>query len=195
VAAVTAGVLLRSSLFAEDFRTYTSQQTLVPFQLEHPTDWAPTVLLSSDFVLGPDPTVLGDLFRKPGDPTAWAPVRAALQSGDPEPVWAYAYSSAATYDIAAGEELRESLQLLLPATTQLDPGQREVQVAGAPAAELEGTTTDPADAQTRLRLMAVVVQPPGAGGAVLLVFFAAPDDFEDQRATFERVRDSFQVLG
>ena len=30
---------------------------------------------------------------------------------------------------------------------------------------------------------------------VLLAFFAHPDVFEEQRSTFERVRDSFQVTG
>jgi hypothetical protein len=38
-----------------------------------------------------------------------------------------------------------------------------------------------------------VVQPPGAGGVVLLAFFAPEDAFDDHRSTFERVRDSLQI--
>jgi len=84
---------------------------------------------------------------------------------------------------------------LLPANTEFDPLHRDVSVAGSQADELEAVTSDPQDPQFRLRVLIDVVQPSGAGGAVLLAFFAPPDVFEDQRSTFERVRDSFQVTG
>ena len=68
-------------------------------------------------------------------------------------------------------------------------------MAGAPAVEMEAVTSDPQNAQTRLRVLVDVVQSPGAGGAVLLAFFAPPDTFDGHRATFERVRDSFTFTG
>jgi hypothetical protein len=118
-----------------------------------------------------------------------------LRSGATEDVWLYVYSSAATYDTSGAEQLQDSIRLLLPQTTVFDAVHREVTVTGAEADELEAVTTDPQDPRNRLRVLVDVVQPPGAGGAVLLAFFAPPDSFEDQRATFERIRDSFQVTG
>ena len=68
-----------------------------------------------------------------------------------------------------------------------------MQVAGDRADELTAFAFDPENPDTRLRLMVDVVQPPGAGGAVVLAFFAPPDTFEDHLPTFERVRDSLQI--
>jgi hypothetical protein len=42
-------------------------------------------------------------------------------------------------------------------------------------------------------VLADIVQPADAGGAVLLAFFAPPDTFEDHLPTFERIRDSLQL--
>jgi hypothetical protein len=59
---------------------------------------------------------------------------------------------------------------------------------------MEAVTSDPDNPQTRLRVLVDVVQPPGAQGAVLLAFFAPADGFEAQRHTFERIRDSLQII-
>jgi hypothetical protein len=68
-----------------------------------------------------------------------------------------------------------------------------VQVAGGRADELTAFAFDPENPDTRLRAMVDVVQPAGAGGAVILAFFAPPDTFEDRLPTFERIRDSLQI--
>jgi hypothetical protein len=68
-----------------------------------------------------------------------------------------------------------------------------VSVARARADELEAVVSDPQQPQTRLRLLVDVVEPPGAEGAVLLAFFAPPDSFENNRSTFEKVRDSLTI--
>jgi hypothetical protein len=60
---------------------------------------------------------------------------------------------------------------------------------------MEAVTSDPQNPQTRLRALVDIVQSPGAGGAVLLAFFAPPDSFDDHRAMFERVRDSVTFTG
>jgi hypothetical protein len=103
------------------------------------------------------------------------------------------YSSATTYDTSDVKAFRDSITLLLPATTEFKSALREVSVAGALADEMEGVTSDPANPQNSLRVLVDVVQPPGAGGALLLAFSAPPDRFEDHRSTFETIRDSLQI--
>jgi hypothetical protein len=57
---------------------------------------------------------------------------------------------------------------------------------------MEAVAYDPANPQTRLRVLVDVVQP-SSGGTVLLAFFAPPDTFEDHRSTFETIRDSLDI--
>ena len=188
-----AAVFLQPVLFSEDYRSYTSTQTLVPFRLEHPAEWGSAVGPASDIVLAPDPTAGDDLFFLKGSPEAWASMADIVRSGSSESVWLYVYTSAATFDDSWSEALQGSIAPLLPATTEFDSSAREVSVAGGPAHEIEAVTYDLDNPQTRLRVLVDVVQPPGAGGAVLLAFFAPEDTFEDHRPTFERVRDSLQI--
>jgi serine/threonine protein kinase len=195
VLVATAAVLLRSSLFSEEYRTFTSRETVVPFRLDHPADWGTVVSPASDIVLGPNPTAADDLLFLRGAPEAWASATDAVRSGSPDSVWLYVYSSAATYDTADTQALQDSVVSLLPRDTQFDSAPREVSVAGAPADEMEAVASDPENPQTRLRVLVDVVDPPGAGGAVLLAFFAPPDTFEDHRPTFERIRDSLEITG
>ena len=188
-----AAVLLRSFVFSEHYRTYTSDLTVVPFRLDHPADWHSRAGAASDIVLGPDPTAAANLFFNKGSPEDWASTADTVRSGSPGAVWLYVYSSATTYDTSDDKAFRDSITLLLPATTEFKSALREVSVAGALADEMEGVTSDPANPQNRLRVLVDVVQPPGAGGALLLAFFAPPDSFEDHRSTFETIRDSLQI--
>ncbi|TFV68946.1 serine/threonine protein kinase [Blastococcus sp. CT_GayMR19] len=188
-------VLLQSFLSSEDYRTFTSRETVVPFRLDHPADWGTVVSPASDIVLGPNPTAADELFFLRGAPDGWANATDAVRSGSPDSVWLYVYSSAATYDTADTQALQDSVASLLPRDTQFESAHREVSVAGAPADEMEAVASDPEDPQTRLRVLVDVVDPPGAGGAVLLAFFAPPDTFEDHRPTFERIRDSLEITG
>jgi hypothetical protein len=193
VLVAVGAVVLRSTLLSEDYRTYTSNQTLVPFRLDHPADWGSAVGSASDVVLGPDPTTADELFFLKGTPDAWASTTDIVRSGAPEDVWLYVYTSAATFDTSGGQALEESIAPLLPATTEFESVHHEVSVAGGPGDEMEAVAYDPQQPQTRLRVLMDVVQPPGAGGAVLLAFFAPPTTFEDHRPTFERIRDSLQI--
>jgi hypothetical protein len=190
--AVTA--VLLGSLLSEDYRTYSSNQTLVPFRLDHPASWGSAVGPASDAVLAPDPTAADELFFNKGTPQDWASMADTLRSGSPDDVWLYVYTSAATFDTSWIHGLQESIVPLLPATTEFEPAHSEVSVAGSPADQMEAVTSDPDNPQTRLRVMVDVVQPPGAQGAVLLAFFAPADGFEAQRPTFERIRDSLQII-
>jgi len=190
---VTA-VLLGSSLLSEDYRTYNSNQTLVPFRLDHPASWGSAVGPASDAVLAPDPTAADELFFNKGTPQDWASMADTLRSGSSDDVWLYVYTSAATFDTSWIHGLQESIVPLLPATTEFESAHSEVSVAGSPADQMEAVTSDPDNPQTRLRVLVDVVQPPGAQGAVLLAFFAPADGFEAQRPTFERIRDSLQII-
>jgi serine/threonine protein kinase len=193
VLVTVAAVPLLSSWLSEDYRSYASDETLVPFRLDHPADWGAVVGPASDVVLAPDPTGADQLFFLRGTPQSWASTTDTVRSGSPDDVWLYVYTSAATFDTSWVQALQESIAPLLPNTTEFQAAHREVTVADAPADEMEAVTSDPQNPQTRLRVLVDVVQPPGAGGAVLLAFFAPPDTFEDHRPTFERIRNSLEI--
>jgi hypothetical protein len=190
-----AAVLLRPVLFSEDYRTYTSSQTVIPFRLDHPAAWGSAVGPSSDVVLAPDPTTADDLFFNRGTPDAWATTTNAVRSGSPDAVWLYVYSQATTFDTSDIPTFQDTVKDLLPTTTRFEPTHRELSVGGAPAVEMEAVTADPANQQTQLRVLVDVIQPPSGQGALLLAFFSPPGTFEDHRPTFEKVRDSLQLSG
>jgi hypothetical protein len=190
-----AAVLVRSFLSAEDYRTYTSDLTVVPFRLDHPADWRSTVGTSSDIVLGPRPTAAADLFFSRGAPEVWASTADTVRAGAPDDVWLYVWTQATTFDTSEVRTLQGTVTDLLPTSTRFEPAHREATVGDAPAIEMEAVTSDPANPQTRLRMLVDVVQPSDGRGAVLLAFFSSPDTFEGHRATFERIRDSLQLSG
>jgi hypothetical protein len=186
-------VLLRSFVFVERYQTYTSTETVIPFRLSHPAAWQPVMSSASDIVLGPDPAAVEDLFFLKGTSEAWGGTAGAVRSASPDDAWLYLYSSSVTYDTTDPQSLRASLTPLLPQNTRFESTPRELSVGGAPAVEMEAVISDPANPQTRLRAVVDVVQPTSAAGALLLVFSAPPDHFEDHRATFEKVRDSLEL--
>ena len=80
------------------------------------------------------------------------------------------------------------------AVLDFGPTHRQLRVGGASAHEFEGVLSDPQAPGTRLHAMFDLVLPPG-GGSVLISFFAAPEDFEGQRAVFNRIRDGVSFPG
>jgi hypothetical protein len=132
------------------------------------------------------------VFFNQGQPADWAEAADTVRSGSPDAVWLYVYASASTFDTSSIDALWPSVALVLPAASEFD-GHRTVHVAGAPADEIAAFTFDPENPETRLQVQVDVVQPPGAGGAVVLAFFAPPDTFEDHRSTFETIRDSLEI--
>jgi serine/threonine protein kinase len=193
VVAVGAFFALRATVFAEDYRTFTSRETVVQFQLDHPASWGSKALPSSDIVLGPDPTTVSDLFYLRGSPEAWVGAAGAVRAGAPEDVWLYVSSLAAAFDTSDVQALQDTVTSLLPANTRVDGAPDELTVAGSQAVELEAVTSDPSDPQTEIRALVDVVQT--ADGAVLLAFYAPPATFEDHRGTFEKIRDSLEFIG
>ena len=187
-----AAVLFRSSLLSEDYRTYASDATVVPFRLDHPGDWNAVVSSASDIVLGPTPTAADEVFFNQGQSADWAEAAGVVRSGSPDAVWLYVYASATTFDTSSVETLWPSVALVLPAESEL-AGHRTLQVAGTRADEIEAFAFDPENPETRLQVLVDVVQPPSAAGAVLLAFFAPPDTFETHRSTFETIRDSLEI--
>jgi serine/threonine protein kinase len=188
-----AAVLLRSSLQPQGYQTYSSGGTVVRFQLDHPAGWAAEVGRASDVVLGPDPRPAAQVFFLKGTAQAWGSAASAVRSGSPQNVGLYVFTSATTFDTSSPQALMGSIEPLLPMITQFGPEHRDVSVARTRADELEAVVSDPQQPQTRLRLLVDVVEPPGAEGAVLLAFFAPPGSFENNRSTFEKVRDSLTI--
>jgi hypothetical protein len=133
------------------------------------------------------------VFFNQGRPEDWAEAADAVRAGSPDAIGLYASSSNTTFDNSSDEALWSSIAVVLPDKSEFD-SHRDVQVAGDRADELEALAIDPENPDTRLRVIVDVVQPPGAGGAVVLAFFAPPDTFEDHRSTFEKVRDSLELI-
>jgi serine/threonine protein kinase len=194
VVVAVAAVLLRSSLLSEDYRTFTSNGTEIPFRLDQPASWGSEVSAASDLVLGPDPGAASDVFFLRGTPEAWANATETVRAAAPEAVWLYVNTPATTPDVSSVQALQDSIAPLLPIGTEFRSPDRKLSVAGAAADEMDAVVSDPQNPQTSLRLLVdVVPTPSGVGGAVLLVFSAPPDTFEDHRSTFERIRDSLEI--
>jgi hypothetical protein len=193
VAAVLVAVaaLAVRAWLPEDYRRYTSDLTVVPFRLDHPADWDSRAGPASDILLGPDPAAATGLFFNKD----WTSTAATVRAGSADAVWLYVYSLASPFDTSSPEALEQQLGWLLPPVTQFEPTHRQVAVAGVMADEREAVISNPQDPRTQLRALVDVVQPPGAGGTVLLAFAAPPDSFEDHRPTFERIRDSLVITG
>jgi serine/threonine protein kinase len=192
VLVAAAAVLLRSTLRPEGYESYTNTEALIHFRLQHPASWEAKVGAASDVLLRPDATAADQLFFDK-TPEAWAGVTDALRSGSSDDVWLYVYTLATTFDTSDVEALRGSITPFLPPTTQFQSTLREVPVASATATELEAVSSDPANLQTQLRVLVDVVQPRPAGGTVLLAFFAPQATFEDNRPTFDKIRDSLRI--
>jgi serine/threonine protein kinase len=192
VLVVGAVVLVRAFLLSEDYREFSSTETVVPFRLDIPDDWTAVQAGTSDIVLGPTPNVADDLFVNGGRPEDWAELADVVRSGSPDAVWLYATSSNTTFDHSSADALGASLAVVLPEQSEFDR-HRNVDVAGERVDELDAVTFDPDDPDTRLQVLVDVVQPSGTGGAVVLAFFAPPATFEDHLPTFERIRDSLTI--
>ena len=114
-----AAVLVRSLLLSEDYRQYSSTETVVPFRLDIPDDWTAVVSSASDIVLGPTPTVVDDVFFNQGRPEDWAEAADAVRSGSPDAVGLYASSSNTTFDNSSADALWSSIVVVLPDTSEI----------------------------------------------------------------------------
>jgi hypothetical protein len=101
----------------------------------------------------------------------------------------YGFSTFTPFDTSTTDVLEQTVGRQLPTTSTFTVGPHAVVLGGFPTSELEGELDDPDDANTRLHVVIDVVQTQQpTPGSVLVVFFAAPDLFEDQRALFNRIK-------
>lgn len=177
----------------EPFRTFANRETLVPYSLSYPQSWKTRTGAASDVVISPRPDAVGDTFLQDAA-DQWGATRRLLASSPADARGVYLYAAASGSDTSA-DALRSAITLLMRnAVLDFGPTHRQLQIGGASAHEFEGVLSDPQAPGTRLHAIFDLVLPPG-GGSVLIGFFAAPEDFEAQRAVFNRIRDGVSFPG
>ena len=192
IAGIAAAFLVRSRA-EEPFRTFANRETLVPYSLSYPESWKTRTGAASDVVISPRPDAVGDTFLQDAA-DQWGATRRLLASSPADARGVYLYAAASGSDTSA-DALRSAITLLMRnAVLDFGPTHRQLRVGGASAHEFEGVLSDPQAPGTRLHAMFDLVLPPG-GGSVLISFFAAPEDFEGQRAVFNRIRDGVSFPG
>jgi hypothetical protein len=193
LAAVPAVLLFRAN--QRDRLTVTvARDNLVPYSFKHPGSWR-RQSAGINVVFSPAGPELTTLFSQKGTGDSWTPVR-ALAGGDGGKAVGLATSFTSTLvDVATPDQLKASLQGLLPTTVSFSAGPQQVLVGGILGDRLEGDLTDPADPATRLHFMAAVVQVQRPEPkSVYLVFFAPQGSFDANRGLFERVQASVNFL-
>jgi hypothetical protein len=193
IAAVPAVLLFRAN--QRDRLTVTvARDNLVPFSFKHPGSWR-RQSAGINVVFSPGGAEMTTLFSQKGAGDSWTQVR-GLIDGDGDKAVGLATSFTSTLvDVTTPEQLKASLQGLLPATVSFSGGQGQVLVGGILGDRLEGDLTDPANPATRLHFMADVVQVQRPDPkSVYLIFFAPQKSFEGKRGLFERVEASVSFL-
>jgi len=190
VLAVAAAVfLLPSRTSAEPFLSYSNTGGVIPYTLSRPQSWAPREGNASDAVLSPRPDAVGNTFLF-GSSDRWSGTRRLLAASPSDAVGMYVFPTDTGSDTTT-DALKGAISVLMPDGITWASTHRQLTVGGSPADELEGVVQDPADPKARLRVLFDVVQPT-TGGSVLIAFFAPPDRFEQERASFDRVRDGIR---
>jgi Protein kinase domain len=193
LAAIPAVLLFRSS--QRDRLTVTvSRDTLVPFSFKHPGSWN-RQSAGINVVFSPGDSELTTLFSQKGSGKSWSQV-SGLISGDGDKASGLATSFTSTLvDVATPEQLKASLEGLLPANVTFSSGQKQAVVGGILADQLEGDLSDPANPGTKLHFMADVVQVQRPEPkTVYLIFFAPQKTFEGKRALFKRIEESVNFV-
>jgi serine/threonine protein kinase len=189
VAVAVALLVLRPFEREETFQRYSSTNAIVPFSLEHPSSWSAQEGTDTAVVFSPRNDALGALFL-PGPAGSWTGTHELLLSNPSDAVGLYAYSLSTQYGGSSSTVLQDAVQgLLPPKVTVSSTTQQAPDTAGANTTRLDAEFTDPSDPNARLQSLIYVSQPP-AGGSVLFVFFAAPEKFDGQRPTIDRVMES-----
>jgi serine/threonine protein kinase len=189
-----AAAVLGWMLLKDDYVLRTENSTVVPFRAEMPADWGRRVGSASDVVWAPAPVRAADLFLNEGSGDPWASATDAVQSTAPESVWLHASGLITRPDTSSADAAEGALAPYLLDRTDLGAAPRSVTISGIPAEEFEGVSFDPANSDTRLRVLVDVVHSPG-GETLVLAFYAPPSTFDDHLPTFEHIRDSVELGG
>ncbi len=190
-----AAAVLGWMLLKNDYELRTESSTVVAFQAEMPADWVRRVGSGSDVLYAPPAAAAAaPLFFDGGSGDAWTTATGLVRSTAPENVWLHASGLITRPDTSSADAAEAALAPYLLDRTDLGSAPRSVTISGIPAEEFEGVSFDPANSDTRLRVLVDVVHSPG-GTTLVLAFYAPPDTFEDHRSTFEHIRDSVQLGG
>ncbi len=190
VLAIAAAVfLLPSRTSAEPFRTYSNTGGVIPYTLSRPESWTPREGNASDAVLSPRPDAVGNTFLF-GSTDRWSGTRSLLATSPSDAVGMYVFPTDTGSDTTT-DALKGAISVLVPDGVTWASTHRQLTIGGNPADELEGVVQDPTNPTARLRVRFDVVQPP-TGGSVLIAFFAPPDQFAGQQATFDRIRNGMK---
>ena len=193
LAAVPAVLLYKGSQ-RDRLAVTEARDTLVPFSFKHPSSWR-RQSAGINVVFSPSARELTALFSQKGTGDSWLAVRelAGCQGG--KAVGLATSFTSTLVDVATPEQLKASLQGLLPANVSFSAGPAQALVGGVVGDQLEGDLTDPADPATKLHFMADVVQVQRPDPkTVYLIFFAPHASFEAKRGLFERVQASVNFL-
>ena len=144
---------------------------------------------ASDAVLSPRPDAVGNTFLF-GSADRWSGTRGLLATSPSDAVGMYVFPTDTGSDTTT-DALKAAISVLVPDGVTWASTHRQLTVGGSPADELEGFVQDPANPKARLRVRFDVVQP-ASGGSVLIAFFAPPDRFDAEQATFDRIRNGIR---
>jgi serine/threonine protein kinase len=193
LAAIPAVLLFRAN--SGDRLTETvSRDELVPLSFKHPGSWRRQEA-GINVVFSPAEGAMTTLFSQKGTGDSWGQVREVI-GGDGDKAIGLATSFSSTLvDVSTPEQLKASLEGLLPANATFSSGPQQLLVGGYAADQVEGDLTDPSDPGTKLHFQAVVVQVQRPDPrTVYLVFFAPQSSFESKRPLFEQVQASANFL-
>ena len=166
----------------------------MPLSFKHPGSWNRQEA-GINVVFSPADGALTSLFSQKGTGDSWSQVREVI-GGDGDKAIGLATSFSSTLvDVSTPEQIKASLQGLLPANATFTSGPEQLLVGGYAADQVEGDLTDPADPANKLHFRAVVVQVQRPDPrTVYLVFFAPLSSFDSKRGLFDQVQASANFL-
>ncbi|MGH8894102.1 MAG: serine/threonine-protein kinase [Actinomycetes bacterium] len=180
-AALAAFLLTRG----DDLSQRQQRDVFIPFSFRYPGDWGKTQA-NIHVVVSPAVDAVGPLFLPGGAADTWSGTRQVLQDRASDAVGMYTSFSSAQLDNPTTEQLQAAVGQLLPTGLEFQPATRQV-VGGHATAVLEGDLTDPSSGSV-LRVVTYVVQVhEPEPRLVQMTFFSAPDAYEDNRETFDKI--------
>ena len=195
VAAAVVGLLLAGLAVVRvinrsDFVRFTGTAQSLPITLDRPSGWQPESQQSLSLILSPHR--VGDLFNGLG----WSQVSPLLAKSPGSVVGVYAKRTDSvsfdTRETGLQGVISQSLQFYGNATiTSVDP---RVAVDDRWVPRFDGVMVDPKGASSRLRFSYYVVPvTPDQQVTLHVIAFGAPDEFENNRSTFDHVVTSLDV--
>jgi serine/threonine protein kinase len=182
ILAVVAAVLFLQSR-RPNLSAHFTRNDRVPFSFDYPGDWRQAGE-GVNVVFSPRTDAASALFIT----NNWTGMSDLLRSGRSSVVGLYAARSFTEIDRSSEDTLQAGVAQLLPTTATFAATRQRVVVGGVLSDELIGDLADSSGSGATLRIWVYVIQgQQGGDGTVLLTFFAPPDNYDSQRALFDRI--------